>query len=80
MKITKGPLLQKYGDCFGVPVDEVIEWVSGYVNGPWPESLIPQLEPTEQERLTHIKAYIASEVKNSVTGRIKADLELREAA
>jgi len=62
MKISKGPMLEKYAKQFVVEIDEVVEWVNSYVNGPWPESLMPHLEQTESERLASIRGYIVGAV------------------
>ncbi len=70
MKIKAGPMLQKYADMCGAEVEEVVEWVSKYVNGPWTYPV----ESTEQLRLESIKAYIQQMLDSSITTGIKIDL------
>lgn len=41
MNITQGPAITKFSALFDIAVEEVIEWVSGYVNRP--ESEFPDL-------------------------------------
>lgn len=72
MKITAGATARAFADTFGVDLAEVVEWISTYVNGPWSDSLAALLEPTEQERLASIKAYIDMRLANSVTARVRA--------
>ena len=67
-------MLQKYADMVGAEVEEVVEWVSKYVNGQWTYPV----EPTEQARLESIKAYIQGRLDASITTSIKMDL-VREA-
>lgn len=79
IKISKGPLLEKFANCFISEMDfdrdeamtEVINWVSQYVNGPWSETQKPVIEATERERFESIKAYIKFRVENSVTERAR---------
>jgi hypothetical protein len=75
-----GPLMKQFSDIFGCTVyhpggvkdySEVLDWVNAYCNGPWPDSLIPHLEPTYKERLESIKAYIKWRVDESMTERVK---------
>ncbi len=70
MKIKAGPMLQKYADMVGAEVEEVVEWVSKYVNGPWTYPV----ESTEQLRLASIKEYIQQMIDSSITTGIKIDL------
>lgn len=63
-------MLQKYADMVGAEVEEVVEWVSKYVNGPWTYPV----ESTEQLRLESIKAYIQGRLDSSITTGIKIDL------
>ena len=63
--------MQKFGDCFGVDHKEVLEWVTIYVHGPWPESLKNHLEKTPAERFESIKQYINFRINNSLTEKIK---------
>lgn len=68
MKIKAGPMLQKYADIVGAEVEEVVEWVSKYVNGPWTYPV----ESTEQLRLASIKEYIQGRIDGSLTTAIKS--------
>lgn len=72
--------MRDYATIKGVSVEEVVEWVSAYVNGPWADWLIPYIEDTEEQRLEFIKGYIRDEIANSTTGRIRAINQLKEAA
>ena len=82
IKINKGPMLQRFAETFGQELDfdgcealdDVVQWVSEYVNGPWPQELLPYLEQTERERFDSIKQYILMRLENSTAGRIKAQL------
>ena len=74
IKISAGPSLVEYGACFGIPTDEVVEWVNQYVNGPWPESMKAHNETTEKERLSSIKAYISKELAGTLTAQIRNEL------
>lgn len=79
IKISEGPLLRKFADCFIGQLDydrdeamnEVITWVSNYVNGPWTEAQKLIIEPTERERLESIKKYIDWRISTSVTAKAK---------
>ncbi len=87
MNITKGPVIEKFSALFDVPVEEVIEWVSGYVNRP--ETVFFDLvaydgfiEPTEEERFQSIASYIKARIADSADARIRESIveEKREAA
>lgn len=71
MKITAGPTLQRYADVFDVPIDEVVEWVNGYVNTPTESCPGQKFEPTEKDRLACIKGYIEQRLFESSDGRIR---------
>ena len=76
MNITKGPVIEKFAALFDIPVEEVIEWVSGYVNRP--ETEFPDLveygliEETEAERFKSMADYIKWRIS------IAADARTRE--
>lgn len=72
MRISKGPMLEKYARMIGEEIDVIIEWVNNYVNLP---GVLPMQESTEKERLDSIKCYILWSLENSTTERIKADIE-----
>lgn len=71
MKIKPGPTINRYADMVGASSDEVIDWISGYVNGPWLPETEKWIEKTEQERLNSIREYIELRLENSVAARIK---------
>jgi hypothetical protein len=75
MKISSGPMLQRYATVFGMPIEQVVEWVNGYVNTPAEYAPLVKYEPTEKERFESIKAYIQWRLDNSTDGRIKAKAE-----
>jgi hypothetical protein len=75
-----GPLMKEYADCYGCEANDVVAWVNDYVNGPWPESLKENIEPTEKERLEAIKGYIEAMVNDSVSRRVKRSIKERKAA
>ena len=78
MNITKGPVIEKFAALFDIPVEEVIEWVSGYVNRP--ELEFPDLierglvEKTEEERFRSIAAYIKARIADSADARIRESI------
>lgn len=78
IKIKRGPMLERYAEIYGVDIDEAIECMTAYVNGPWVDSLKPYLEDTEHQRLESIKGYIGGMIKCSTYGRIKEDLEAEQ--
>ena len=86
MNITQGPVIEKFSALFDIPVAEVIEWVSGYVNRP--ETEFPELvkdgliETTEEERFRSIAAYIKARIADSADARIRESIaeEGRKAA
>lgn len=79
MKITRGPMLDKFATTFGIDISEVVEWVNAYVNRP---DEFPKAEATEKERFDSIRKYINWRLDNSVNARIRASIqaEKREAA
>lgn len=80
IKITAGDDIKRYAAIYvqqldfdiDEAIDAVVEWVSSYVNGPWPEGM--QVEATERERLDSIKGYIKAMINCSTYGRIKQSL------
>ena len=86
MNITKGPVIEKFAALFDIPVEEVIEWVGGYVNSP--ETEFPDLveygliEETEAERFKSIADYIKWRISITADARIRESIaeEKREAA
>lgn len=79
MKITKGPMLERFAQTFEIDLEEVIDWVNAYVNNP---ELFQNAEKTERERLESIKKYITWRMENSINARIRASIaaDKREAA
>lgn len=71
MKITKGPMLEKYARYFDVPIDEVVDWVNSYVNHPGDFHNPELIEKTEAQRLESIKAYITMRIDESSNERIR---------
>ena len=59
MNITPGPSILAYAETFAVPVAEVVEWVSTYINT-YPAAW--ESDPTEKERAASIRAYMEKEV------------------
>lgn len=78
MNITQGPVIEKFSALFDIPVEEVIEWVGGYVNRP--ETLFFDLvdygfiEKTEEERFRSIAAYIKARIADSSDARIRESI------
>lgn len=79
MKITRGPMLEKFATTFGVDISEVVDWVNAYVNRP---DEFPKAEATEKERFDSVRKYINYRLDNSINARIRASIaeEQREAA
>jgi len=78
MNITQGPAITKFSELFDVPVEEVIEWVSGYVNRP--ETEFPDLveygliEETEAERFKSMADYIKWRISITADARIRESI------
>lgn len=62
MKITKGPMLQRFADLIGVQAPSVIEWVNAYVNEPEQFHNREFIEATEKARFASIREYIEQRV------------------
>ncbi len=75
MKITAGPMVKRYAEIYGCDVDEVVAWMSGYVNGPWPDAMIENVEATEQERAESIKGYVSAMVNCSSYQKIRSVID-----
>ena len=79
MNITKGPVIEKFAALFDIPVEEVIEWVSAYVNRP--ETEFPDLveygliEATEAERFQSMADYIKWRISITADARIRESIE-----
>lgn len=71
MKISRGPVLDRFAELIDTSVDEVVEWVNCYVNHP---DMATNPEPTEKDRLASIKAYIEMRISESSNQRIKASI------
>lgn len=66
-------LIKQYADIFGIPLNEVQEWVNNYSNKKnIPDGMI--IEDTKEERIKSIKQYIQSQVDDSITMRVKGSL------
>jgi hypothetical protein len=61
--IKPGPVIKKYAEMYGCTVKEVVNWMQGYIDGPWHDDLVHSLEATAEEREAHIKEYVLSESK-----------------
>ncbi len=78
MNITKGPAITKFSALFDIPVEEVVEWVSGYVNRP--ETEFPDLveygliEETETERFKSMADYIKWRISITTDARIRESI------
>lgn len=75
MKISLGPKLKQYAAIKGIPEEEVLEWVTAYVNTPDQFHNQELIEKTENERFKSIGGYITLEIENSTTGRIRRSIE-----
>lgn len=73
MRITQGPMLERFASVFDIPVDEVVEWVSNYVNHP---EMFKRAEATEKERFASIKRYVEWRISQSSDHRIKQSIDL----
>ena len=78
--------MQRYAAVFDVPVAEVFEWISGYVNHP--ERMFPDqfkaglIEETDTLRFKSIAGYIKRQIDGSADQRIRSELSegVRDAA
>lgn len=61
--IVSGPTISRYAELFDIPIAEVVAWMNQYITGPWPSSMVPDLEATESGREASIKAYVKREVE-----------------
>lgn len=65
-------LMDKYSAIYGIDIKEVKQWVNDYSKGNVPEGMY--IEDSKEERIESIKRYIQSQVDDSVTGRVQANL------
>ena len=78
MNITQGPVIEKFAAVFDIPVEEVIEWVSGYVNRP--DTEFPDLveygliEETEADRFKSMADYIKWRISITADARIRESI------
>ena len=78
MNITQGTVIEKFAALFDIPAEEVVEWLSAYVNRP--EAEFPDLvergmvERTEEERFRSISAYIKARIADSADARIRESI------
>ena len=75
MKISLGPKLKQYAAIKDIAEEEVLEWVTAYVNTPDQFHNQELIEKTENERFKSIGAFITREIDNSTTGRIHRSIE-----
>lgn len=59
--ITAGPMIEKYARKYGCEVGEVVDWMNGYISGPWPDGLDGSVEKTSREREASVKRYVAGQ-------------------
>jgi len=87
LAITPGPVVKQFSDIAGCTTylkggvrdyTEVVDWANQYINGPWPDDLVPHLEATAEERRDSVKRYIKWRVDESMTSRIKKTLTSQE--
>ena len=74
MKISAGKNITAYANLVGAKPEEVVLWVSGYVNGPWSDSMAPYMEKTPELRLKSIQDYISLRLETSIAERIKREM------
>lgn len=67
-------MLRKYSIIHDIPIDEVIEFVKGYVNDPIKAGYQVYKE-TEQERFDEMKKFIMCCINESTTGRIEREIK-----
>lgn len=78
MNITKGPVIEKFAALFDIPVEEVVEWVSGYVNRQ--DTEFPDLveygliEETEADRFKSMADYIKWRISITADARIRESI------
>lgn len=70
MNIKEGPLLRRYAIIHDIPINEVIDFVKGYVNDP-AKAGYEQFEETEAERFAEMKRFIELCINTSTTGKIE---------
>ena len=71
MRITQGPMLERFASVFDIPVDEVVEWVSAYVNTPETFENQHLIEKTEKERFASIRKYVEMRLADTSDSRIR---------
>ena len=74
---ARGENIVAYANTFGCEVEEAWEWVNEYVNFPgrYPAMIANgSFEGTEKERAVSIMAYIKSQLKGSISSRIKSEV------
>lgn len=78
MNITQGPVIEKFAALFDIPIEDVIEWVSGYVNRP--DTEFPDLveygliEETEADRFKSMADYIKWRISITADARIRESI------
>ena len=78
MNITKSPVIEKFSALFDIPIEDVIEWVSGYVNRP--DTEFPDLgeygliEETEADRFKSMADYIKWRISITADARIRESI------
>ena len=77
IKIKAGKSIIEYAAMVGAPVDEVVKWVSDFINCPSDSQKKWSPNSTEQSRALEIKEYIEMRLDTSIKETIKDEL-LRE--
>lgn len=78
--MSRGPAIEAFARLIDEEdVEAIVDWVNGYINGPWSEERMKLLEATEEDRAASIKGYIKWRIESSVTYRIKQDIKARKA-
>lgn len=70
IKVTLGPTVQRYADCYGIPPAEVVDWINSYIRHDGEHR-----EATEESRRDSIFEYVKDQVNCSTYGRIKQALD-----
>jgi hypothetical protein len=80
INIKPGREIIRYAQINGMDVDDVVAWGMAQVHGPFTPAQAYLIPMTPDERLETWKAAVKRDNEESITGRIKADLAMKEAA
>lgn len=73
MGIAAGPTVQRFADCFGCEVEEVVSWINAYIERPgeFPAVIeVGAMEDTPAKRKESILGYVRARLADSLTDRI----------